>query len=299
MQTEMGGRRIMFGGNTSLRESGILSDILRLTNPAGQPGRSGRAPDAAPINPDSLEHIRQGLLTMHTMLSGMGSGAGDEGVASPATAVQGGGASSSDSAGVESHLELSQSACARRRFFVGQWLDVKDTVSQWLEATVMEVRGDTLKVHYNGWPTRWDEWLPFTSQRIAPFRTRTLHTSHAAYMSPYPVSHVRDAPVTGQDDIRAMLPEVLNMVRTVGSYLETLSGMCEEDLMQQAPTEQEQERPWLQQLPWEAERAREEERRRRRVGQEHILPEAEIHQVAAVSSGGGSPGSVSSGSHFR
>jgi hypothetical protein len=118
-------------------------------------------------------------------------------------------------------------------------------------------------------------------------------------MSPYPVSHVRDAPVTGQDDIRAMLPEVLNMVRTVGSYLETLSGMCEEDLMQQAPTEQEQERPWLQQLPWEAERAREEERRRRRVGQEHILPEAEIHQVAAVSSGGGSPGSVSSGSHFR
>lgn len=25
------------------------------------------------------------------------------------------------------------------KFYVGQWLDVKDTVNQWLEATVMEV----------------------------------------------------------------------------------------------------------------------------------------------------------------
>jgi len=27
----------------------------------------------------------------------------------------------------------------RRRFFVGQWLDVKDTVNNWLEATVMDM----------------------------------------------------------------------------------------------------------------------------------------------------------------
>lgn len=26
-----------------------------------------------------------------------------------------------------------------RRFFVGQWLDVKDTVNNWLEATVMDM----------------------------------------------------------------------------------------------------------------------------------------------------------------
>jgi Ubiquitin family len=40
-----------------------------------------------------------------------------------------------------------------RLFFVGQWVDVKDTVSQWLEATVMAV--DLIEqrvfVHYNGW----------------------------------------------------------------------------------------------------------------------------------------------------
>jgi hypothetical protein len=40
-----------------------------------------------------------------------------------------------------------------KKFFTGQWLDVKDTVSQWLEATVLEVNENegTVFVHYNGW----------------------------------------------------------------------------------------------------------------------------------------------------
>jgi uncharacterized ubiquitin-like protein YukD len=40
-----------------------------------------------------------------------------------------------------------------RQFFVGQWVDVKDTVNQWLEATIMEVDQDQRRVfvHYNGW----------------------------------------------------------------------------------------------------------------------------------------------------
>ena len=41
----------------------------------------------------------------------------------------------------------------KRRYFVGQWVDVKDTVSQWLEATVMMIDEDGQRVfiHYNGW----------------------------------------------------------------------------------------------------------------------------------------------------
>jgi hypothetical protein len=41
----------------------------------------------------------------------------------------------------------------QRTFFVGQWIDVKDTVSQWLEATVtlLDQEGQRLFVHYNGW----------------------------------------------------------------------------------------------------------------------------------------------------
>ena len=32
-------------------------------------------------------------------------------------------------------------------------------MNKWLEATVIAVRADFLYVHYNGWDTRWDEWI--------------------------------------------------------------------------------------------------------------------------------------------
>lgn len=48
----------------------------------------------------------------------------------------------SDDAG-EEEKEVEDMGAQRRRgtrkFFVGQWLDVKDTVHNWLEATVMDV----------------------------------------------------------------------------------------------------------------------------------------------------------------
>lgn len=86
--------------------------------------------------------------------------------------------------------------CRSPTFFAGQWLDVEDTVHQWLEATVMRVRSRRMLVHYNGWPTRWDEWIDFDSNRLAPFRTRTLHSSNSPHASPSPVAHIDDAPVT-------------------------------------------------------------------------------------------------------
>ena len=30
-------------------------------------------------------------------------------------------------------------------------------------------------VHYNGWPNRWDEWIDKDSDRLAAFRSVTLH----------------------------------------------------------------------------------------------------------------------------
>lgn len=53
---------------------------------------------------------------------------------------------------------------------VGQWIDVKDTIDQWLEAQVIRVRNNQAYVHYNGWGTRWDEWIDFSSPRIAQFK---------------------------------------------------------------------------------------------------------------------------------
>eukprot|EP00939_MAST-03C_sp_MAST-3C-sp1_P004854 g4854.t1 len=99
-----------------------------------------------------------------------------------------------------------------RKFFVGQWLDVKDTVNQWLEATVMRMSTTRLYIHYNGWPNRWDEWIHITSDRISPFRTKTLHPQTAPHMSPSPVSWVRDAPTTGPNDVRPLIASVQNMV---------------------------------------------------------------------------------------
>ena len=101
------------------------------------------------------------------------------------------------------------------QFFVGQWIDVKDTVSQWLEATIMEV--DTANrrifVHYNGWPVRWDEFVEIDSPRIAPFRSRTRHTVMSRHLSPSPLTQVSNAPRPGLSDARLLLPELSRMIK--------------------------------------------------------------------------------------
>jgi len=66
---------------------------------------------------------------------------------------------------------------------IGQWVDVKDTINQWvfhyfsnseylfkLEAQVINIRDNQAFIHYNGWGTRWDEWIDMNSPRIALFR---------------------------------------------------------------------------------------------------------------------------------
>jgi len=52
----------------------------------------------------------------------------------------------------------------------GQWIDVKDTIDQWLEAQVIDIQNNKAYVHYNGWGNRWDEWIDMNSARIKPFR---------------------------------------------------------------------------------------------------------------------------------
>ena len=70
----------------------------------------------------------------------------------------------------------------------GQWVDVKDTVEQWLDAQVIEVSEDNkmVKIHYNHWSTRWDEWIQTNSPRIMPFRYHTRQTTLTNYNSPFP-----------------------------------------------------------------------------------------------------------------
>ena len=87
------------------------------------PAREGNAPET------SLEAIRQGLLTMTTLLS------------------------TTSLAPLPDRYETRFPRRSSKRFYVGQWVDVKDTVNQWLEATIMDIntREQKIFVHYNGW----------------------------------------------------------------------------------------------------------------------------------------------------
>ncbi|CAM9934928.1 unnamed protein product, partial [Phaeothamnion confervicola] len=113
----------------------------------------------------------------------------------------------------------------RRRFFLGQWLDCKDTVGYWLEATVVGINeaGTRLLISYNGWPSRWDEWIPHDDRRLAPFRTRTMHAALAAQVSPRPAAVVPWVAPTGSDDPRHLLPEVARVLRSITPLVDALA----------------------------------------------------------------------------
>ena len=84
----------------------------------------------------------------------------------------------------------------KRKLFLGQWVDVQDTIDQWvlfypynfiqLEAQVMDEKDGKVFIHYNGWGNRWDEWIDMDSPRIALFRTYTLPSLNQDYLSPSP-----------------------------------------------------------------------------------------------------------------
>jgi len=160
---------------------------------------AGSSENLATGNTNSLEHIRQGLLSIHTLISTMNPSEfsycnSTNGLTSSSyrqmnrqitlmdeaplkdfdgnviVALNGDAANCHHSkrqvvdkslrTGTEKNTDLplrddkeEATAIQTKRFFRGQWIDVKDTVSQWLEATVMDIDHNEQKifVHYNGW----------------------------------------------------------------------------------------------------------------------------------------------------
>ncbi|KAG2521788.1 hypothetical protein BBO99_00005627 [Phytophthora kernoviae] len=148
-----------------------------------------RSGQETPVPPVDLEPITQGIMTMRTVLSTAALGADQQGREEEVDEQE----LEVETEEIEQQTEETQTTAVQRghrQFFVGQWLDVKDTVNQWLESTVMDIAGGKVLVHYHGWPTRWDEWIDFDSDRIATFRTRTLHTQSTQRMSPVPTTRV-------------------------------------------------------------------------------------------------------------
>ena len=74
------------------------------------------AEDLEVPDPGSMEPVRQGLMTLHTIMNSQQNEHAGEG-------------------GIRSHHPFE----ANREFFRGQWIDARDTVNQWLEATVVDV----------------------------------------------------------------------------------------------------------------------------------------------------------------
>lgn len=77
---------------------------------------------------NSLEPVRQSLLTLHTMLQ-------SNNTTNAAVAT----ASSTVAASTSTTSQSSSILSGGREWYRGQWLDVKDTVDQWLEATIVDI----------------------------------------------------------------------------------------------------------------------------------------------------------------
>lgn len=198
-----------------------IASFRNPTNNSGGNGNSNAIPATqAPSNPNSLEHIRQGMLTLNTILSTI----------SPHSNAQ---TLERQTDSQNQHIDSSSSrdiTMTGITYYMGQWLDVKDTVNQWLEATVIDINEEQRQVliHYNGWPIRWDEWISFDSQRIAPFRTRTHHALNSFTSSPSPTTPVSNAPITGADDIRTLLPHLLSLIQCAFPLIERASQLSSE-----------------------------------------------------------------------
>ncbi|TYZ62383.1 hypothetical protein PybrP1_000781 [[Pythium] brassicae (nom. inval.)] len=178
----------------------------------------------------NLDHILQGVLTLRTVLST---------AALPSAALERDAERAREQEMSFEDVDAPAAAAAaavtspatrrgHRRFFVGQWLDVKDTVNQWLESTVMAVSEDKVLVHYHGWPSRWDEWIDFDSDRLAAFRTRTVHTITAtSHLSPAPVTRLPNAPSVGGRDVRDVVAALRDAMREMMPHVERFADLCE------------------------------------------------------------------------
>mmetsp|Transcript_60241 Transcript_60241/g.72428 ORF Transcript_60241/g.72428 Transcript_60241/m.72428 type:complete len:1312 (-) Transcript_60241:32-3967(-) len=74
-----------------------------------------------------------------------------------------------------------------------------------------------LRIHYNGWDKRWDEWIRSDSNRIRMFRTRTYH-------EPSNNSHMLSSVATSSEDVFGGLDAGIMQCPVVQSdYMNTLS----------------------------------------------------------------------------
>jgi len=63
---------------------------------------------------------------------------------------------------------------SERVFTPNQMVDCKDTASKWLISKVLEVKEGAVLVHYEGWSSKWDEWIDTDNPRITKLHRYTM-----------------------------------------------------------------------------------------------------------------------------
>jgi hypothetical protein len=61
----------------------------------------------------------------------------------------------------------------RESMAVGDVIDAKDSEGRWFDSRIVAIEGDRVKVHYNGWSSRWDSWVDRNDESIQPHLTHT------------------------------------------------------------------------------------------------------------------------------
>jgi len=60
-----------------------------------------------------------------------------------------------------------------QEFEVNDQIDAKDSQGKWYQGTIREVKPEKLFVHFDGWESKYDEWIPKVGDRLAPKNTHT------------------------------------------------------------------------------------------------------------------------------
>eukprot|EP00536_Pseudo-nitzschia_multiseries_P002536 jgi/Psemu1/251734/estExt_Genewise1Plus.C_340061 len=127
--------------SNSVQGSPRRSPAARAASETATASESGRTPrhmrrpnyrlveeDLRVPDPGSMESVRQGLMTLNTILNSR---------APPQRNADLNSDANDDATGT--HRSTTTNLQANREWFRGQWIDARDTVNQWLEATVVDV----------------------------------------------------------------------------------------------------------------------------------------------------------------
>jgi len=116
---------------------------------------------------------------------------------------------------------------------------------------VMEISETQIFVHYNGWPNRWDEWIDKNSNRVAAFRSVTLHSPLSPYLCPTPVSRLENPPNTGSEDIQKVTSDVCNMMEAALPMMQKIQALCKASMDRAGARRGETERTPRELAEWE------------------------------------------------